>query len=60
MVPATLEPSPKLMVEVRVLPWGSVEAEVEAVTVTGAVPEPGVTDNLATGGWGVVTLTVVD
>src|SRR4051812_41715733 len=50
MGPATAaEPSPKSMMEAVIVPSGSVLAEVSAVTVTGAVPEPGVTVSAAPG-----------
>ena len=58
--PALVVPSPKLMLDVRALPCGSVEEAVEAVTLTGALPDPGLNDNCATGGCAAVTLTWTD
>src|SRR5207302_207854 len=57
--PGTTVPSPKSMLEEAIVPSASVEAAVDEVTVTGAVPEAGVTLSAAMGGWfGAATLTV--
>ena len=47
------------MLEEAIEPSASLEPAVDAVTVTGATPEAGVTESAATGGWfGAATLTV--
>jgi hypothetical protein len=51
------------MLVLTIVPSGSVDPAVEAVTVTGAVPDEDVTDSFAIGGWfgrgAAVTDTVV-
>src|SRR5436305_2642147 len=62
VAPATTVPSPKSMLEEAMAPSASLDAAVDAVTVTGAVPDAGVTESAATGGWfeaSTITVAVV-
>jgi hypothetical protein len=54
----TIVPSPKSIWVDWMVPPEQVEPEVEAVTVTGAIPLAGVTASFATGGWLTVPATV--
>src|SRR6266545_1524729 len=56
----TTVPSPKSNRYDAIVPSGSLEPEASAVTVSGAVPDDGVTVSRATGGWlvGVETVTL--
>ena len=49
----TTVPSPKLMLVLAIEPpeFGSLDPAVEALTDNGAVPEVGLTESCATGGW---------
>ena len=42
-------PSPKSIFELAIVPSGSLDPAVDAVTVKGALPDVGVTDSFATG-----------
>src|SRR4051794_20501364 len=47
--PAALLPSPQLIIDAAIVPSTSVEAAVDADTLSGAVPDVGVTESCATG-----------
>ena len=55
----TVVPSPKLIEVEAIEPLGAVEPAVEAVTVTGAMPEVGVTASATVGGMSGLAVTVV-
>src|SRR4051794_33195853 len=49
--PVAIVPSPKLICDATTAPSTSLEPTLEAETVTGAIPELGVTFKTAVGGW---------